>query len=110
MLYILLLVISSYMASPQSGERLGAPFISYAIFFTFWQYWLPLTIGAPLCYTVLFVILKEFETALATFLERRLRIPRNHQRRIKYWLSVVFGTTVFGLDMFLMVTFFRYFR
>jgi hypothetical protein len=99
-LYVFLLAISATSAKLFGA---GSESTSYHIFFLDSQYWVPVTFGAPICYTVLFVVLEDFQTPLATFLEQRLKIPRQHQRRIMIGLPVLFGAIIAGLQIFLLV-------
>lgn len=101
LLYIFLVVISSLFGKAFSTSDSSS--LSYQVFFESWLFWLPVAFGAPPCYTMLFVILEEFETPLTAFLERRLKISHNHQRRIKRCLPILLGITSVGLEIFLMV-------
>lgn len=80
----------------------GWGFFSYQVFFSLFPYLVPATFGGPLYYTALFVILEDLETPLASFLERRLKIPRKNQRRIKGRPPILFGAISVGLEIFLM--------
>lgn len=104
-LYVFLLAVSAIL-----GSTSGSASLSYHIFFLVPQYWLPVTFGAPICYTVLFVALEDFQTSLATFLEQRLKIPRQHQRRIKVGLPILFGAISVSLEIFLLGYFLVYIR
>ena len=97
--YAFLLAISTILGRFETGLTS----VSYRILFRFPQYWLPVTFGVPICYTVLFVALEDFQTPLATFLEQRLKIPRQYQRRIKVGLPILFGVISVSLEIFLLL-------
>ena len=80
-----------------------AAYPSFYYFLAAWPYWVPITIGGPLCYTALFVVLEDFREPIATILESFMRIPRRDHRHIKKHLHIFVGATILALDIFTIV-------